>query len=94
MSKIIGEKVMTWNQQGKWWIENSSVVIPVSAWKPYENIDQALAILKKFDLWEIYKGMGAYSVTIFISRKPVIVVTDVDLCRAICRAALLAVMEV
>lgn len=76
-----------------WFNPETKKTVPVDSWHPEKNISQSIDVLNRFDLWEIYKGLEAYSVTIFRIRKPVIVVTDVDLCRAICRAALLAVMD-
>lgn len=76
-----------------WFSPETKKTVSVDAWFPEKNFSQSVDVLNKFDLWEIYKGVEAYSVTIFQSRKPVTVVTDIDLCCAICRAALLAVQS-
>ncbi len=76
-----------------WFNSETKKTVPVESWYPEKNIHQSIDILNKFDLWEIYKGTEAYSVTIFKIRKPVIVVTDSDLCSAICRAALLTTLK-
>ena len=49
MRKLLGEKVMGWNQQGKWWVGIASVICPVSVWKPDENIAAAWDVADKIN---------------------------------------------
>lgn len=76
-----------------WFNPETKKTVPVDSWYPEKNISQSIDVLSKFYLWDIYKGNEAYTVSIFQGGKPVVVVTDVNLCRAICRAALLAILE-
>lgn len=97
--KLLGEKVMGWNQQKKWWVGASSVICPVLAWKPDEDIDAAFAVVKEMrakNYWFGCQVLSSISEAWFTFDGLVVSkerASYQDLPIAICRAALLAVMD-